>query len=138
MEKELNTLQLMEQLMKKPHEEVEFVILHLMLNKDKNKRIDSHKILDLYMKAIEIENDDRKDKLTESNTTILDLLMNFRKETKSNSKSIHRALHNLNESKQFNMKHLNEKYGYDKEIDKELSWYEREKKYKEFQFEYNN
>lgn len=46
---EMNTLQLMNELMKKPHEEVEFVILGLMLNKDKKNRIDSHKILDLYM-----------------------------------------------------------------------------------------
>ena len=135
---ELNTLQLMEQLMKKPHEEVEYVILHLMLNKNKNNRISSHKILDLYMKSIEIENEDKTDRLMESNSCILDLLLNFRKETKDNSKSIHRALHNLNESRQFNMKNLNEKYGYDREKDKSLSWYEREKEYKEFNFDYDD
>lgn len=136
--RELNTFQLMEQLMKKSHEEVEYVILHLMLNGDRKNRIDSHRILDLYMRAMEIENADRKDRLTESNSCILDLLLNFRKETKGNSKSIHRALHNLNESRQFNMKNLNEKYGYDREKDKSLSWYEREKEYKEFHFDYND
>lgn len=138
MEKELNTYQLMEQLMKKPHNEVEYVILHLMLNKDKKNRISAHKILDLYMKSIEIENEDRKDRLAESNSCILDLLLNFKKETNENSKSIHRALHDLNESRAFNMHSLNEKFGYDKEKDKNLSWYEREKEYKEFQFDEND
>lgn len=135
---ELNTLQLMEQLMKKSHEEVEYVILHLMLNENKNNRIDSHKILDLYMKSIEIENEDRADRLIEANSCILDLLLNFKKETKNNSKSIHRALHDLNESNKFNMNKLNEKYGYDKDVDKNLSWYEREKEYKEFNFNYDD
>lgn len=135
---ELDTYQLMEQLMRKSKDEVENVILHLMLNPDKTKRIDSHRILDLYMKSIEIQNIDRKDRLTESNTCILDLLLNFKKETKNNSKSIHRALHNLNESRQFNMNGLNEKYGYDRERDKNLSWYEREKECKEFQFDYDD
>ena len=135
---ELDTYQLMEQLMRKSKDEVENVILHLMLNPDKTKRIDSHRILGLYMKSIEIQNIDRKDRLTESNTCILDLLLNFKKETKNNSKSIHRALHNLNESRQFNMNGLNEKYGYDRERDKNLSWYEREKECKEFQFDYDD
>lgn len=128
----------MEQLMKKSHEEVEYVILHLILNKNKNNRISSHKILDLYMKSIEIENEDKTDRLIESNTCILDLLLNFKKETNGNSKSIHRALHNLNESRHFNMSKLNEKYGYDKDVDKNLSWYEREKEYKEFNFDYDD
>lgn len=135
---ELDTYQLMEQLMRKPKDEVEYVILHLMLNPDKSRRIDSHRILDLYMKSIEIRNMDMKDRLTESNSCILDLLLNFKKETENNSKSIHRALHDLNESRQFNMKSLNEKYRYDRERDKNLSWYEREKKYNEFGFDYDD
>jgi len=134
---ELDTYQLMEQLMRKSKDEVENVILHLMLNPDKTKRIDSHRILDLYMKSIEIQIMDIKDRLTESNSCILDLLLNFKKETENNSKSIHRALHDLNESRQFNMKSLNEKYGYDREKDRSLSWYEKEKEYKEFQFDYD-
>ena len=124
---EMSTLQLMNELMKKPHEEVEFVILGLMLNKDKENRIDSHKILDLYMQSIEIENEDKRKRLAESNSCILDLLLHFRKETGTNSNAIHRALHNLNDSNSFNMENLNRKFGYDKERDRNLSWYERQK-----------
>ena len=114
---EMSTLQLMNELMKKPHEEVEFVILGLMLNK----------ILDLYMQSIEIENEDKRKRLAESNSCILDLLLHFKKETGANSNAIHRALHNLNDSNSFNMGNLNRKFGYDKERDRNLSWYERQK-----------
>lgn len=121
----LSTPQLMEQLMKKPHEEVELVILQLMLNKDEKNRLSSHTILDLYMKSLEIQNEDKWNQLVESNTSILELLLNVRTENKGNTKAIHRALYNLNSAGVFNMKSLNDKYRYDEEKDKELSWYYR-------------
>lgn len=122
--------EVIDELMEHPNEEIEYAILKLMVE----HKLDSHKVFDLYMKAIEIDNEDKKDRLCESNTTILDLLINL-KEPKSKREitkkyarnAIHRALYNLNISKQFNMGKMNEKYGYNEDEDKKLSWYWRMK-----------
>lgn len=118
------------ELMEHPNEEIEYAILKLMVD----HKLDSHKVFDLYMKAIEIDNQDKQDRLAESNTSILDLLMNL-KEPKSKREitqkyahnAIHRALYNLNTSKQFYMNKMNEKYGYNEEEAQKLSWYWRKK-----------
>lgn len=122
--------ELIDELMNHSNEEIDYIILKLMVN----RKLDSHRVFDLYMKAIEIDNDDKQDKLTEANSSILDLLLNL-KEPKSKREStkksihnaIHRALYNLNSSKQFNMDKMNEKYGYNEEEAQKLSWYWRYK-----------
>lgn len=125
----MSVLEILNELLKCRSEEIEYAILSLMVN----KKIDSHKVFDLYMRAIEHDKDDMRDRLIESNTSILDLLMNL-KEPKSNKETtkkythnaIHRALYNLNISNQFQMKEMNEKYGYNEDEAKHLSWYWRE------------
>lgn len=125
----MNVFEILDELLKCTKEEIDYAILSLMID----KKLDSHKVFDLYMRAIEHNNDDLRDRLIESNTSILDLMMNL-KEPKSNKKitkkythnAIHRALYNLNTSNQFQMAEMNEKYGYNEDEAKHLSWYWRE------------
>lgn len=124
----MTTEELLDELLKKSAEEIDYAVLQLML-KDK---LNSHRVMDLYMKAIEIKNEDLKDRLTESNTNILDLILNLslpkskKKSTVDGAKkAIHRGLYNLNLSRQFNMQSLNDKYAYNEDEDKKLSWYWR-------------
>ena len=126
----MNTFELLNELLKKSNEEVDYAILELMIN----GKLDSHRMFDLYMKCIEHNNDDLKDRLTESNTSIIDLIHNLvmpKSKKKSTidyaNKAIHRGLYNLNSSRLFNMQSLNEKYNYNEEEDKKLSWYWRTK-----------
>lgn len=123
-----NTLTLLNELMTKSKEEIDMVILALMIK----GKLDSHRVFDLYMKAIEYRNNDLKDRLTEVNTNILELILNLQRPKSKRKdvieladKAIHRGLYNLNTSKQFDMKNMNEKYGYNEEKDRELSWYWR-------------
>jgi len=126
----MDTFELLNELLKKTNEEIDYAILYLMIK----GKLDSHRMFDLYMKCIEHNNNDLKDRLTESNTSILDLILNLamskskRKSTvELANKAIHRGLYNLNTSGQFNMRSLNEKYNYNEEEDKKLSWYWRTK-----------
>ena len=126
----MNTLELFNELLKKTNEEIDTVILMLMVE----GKLDSHKVFDLYMKCIEYKNNDLKDRLVESNSSILDLIHNLvmpKSKKKSTidyaNKAIHRGLYNLNTSRQFNMQSLNEKFNYNEDEDKKLSWYWRYK-----------
>lgn len=125
----MDVFEILNELLKCSNEEIDYAILSLMIR----KKLDSHKVFDLYMRAIEHDIDDIRDRLIESNTSILDLLVNL-KEPKSNKEitkkhtynAIHRALYNLNTSNQFQMTKMNEKYGYNEDEAKHLSWYWRE------------
>ena len=125
----MSIFEILDELLKCSNEEIDYAILSLMIK----KKLDSHRVFDLYMKAIEYDREDIKDKLIESNSTIHNLL-NTLKHPKSKREiinniadmAIHRALYNLNISKQFQIEKMNEKYGYDEEKDKHLSWYWRE------------
>lgn len=125
----MDVFEILDKLLELSNEEIDYAIFSLMIN----KKLDSHKVLDLYMRAIEHDNDDIRDRLIESNTSIMDLLVNL-KEPKSKKEStkrlthnaIHRALYNLNISRHFNMARINEKYGYNEDEAKHLSWYWRE------------
>lgn len=119
---------LLNKLLTRPNDEIDIAILILMIK----GKLNSHKVFDLYMKAIEHDKNDLKDRLIESNTNILDLILNLKKPSSKQKdvisladKAIHRGLYNLNTSRQFNMKSLNEKYGYNEDEDKKLSWYWR-------------
>lgn len=127
----MDTFELLDELLKKSSEEIDVAVLQLMLK----GKLDSHRVMDLYMKAIEIKAQDLKDRLTESNTSILELIhwLSFPKSKKKSTvaganAAIHRGLYNLNQSKQFNMAHMNEKFNYNEDEDRKLSWYWREKR----------
>ena len=126
----MNIFELLNELLKKTNEEIDYAILYLMIK----GKLDSHRMFDTYMKCIEHNNNDLQDRLTESNTSILDLILNLvipKSKKKSTvelaNKAIHRGLYNLNSSRQFNMQSLNEKFNYNEDEDKKLSWYWRTK-----------
>lgn len=123
-----DTFTLLDKLLTKPNDEIDMAILTLMIK----GKLDSHRVFDIYMKTIEHDKQDLKDRLIESNSTILDLILNLKKPASKRKdvisladKAIQRGLYNLNMSKQFNMKSLNEKYSYDEDKGKKLSWYWR-------------
>lgn len=125
----MDVFEILDKLLKLSNEDIDYAIFYLMIK----KKLDSHKVFDLYMKAIEYDNDDIRDRLTESNTSVLDLLLNLKEPVSKKERTkqlaynaIHRALYNLNISRQFNMARLNEKYGYNEDEAKHLSWYWRE------------
>lgn len=123
---ELNTasvFDILNELLKRPSEEIDYAVLALMIK----RKLNAHKVMDLYAQALEVWSDDLKDLGTEYSTSILELLLLLKTENKSNSKAIHRALYNLNTSKKYKMDTLNKKFNYNEEEDKKLSWYWREK-----------
>ena len=94
---------------------------------DKQGKIEYVDLSKAYVSFLEAAREDSELKLSDANGCTLSLLTHISKENKSNKSSIHWALYNLNESKQFQMQSLNEKFGYDKDEDCKLSFYWREK-----------
>ena len=93
--------------------------LLLLLTK---RKIDYKSLSEMYVNALEIWNEDEKNKLTEAQQCVLEHIINHK-----SKKTIQRSLYLLNESKAFQMKEFNEKYSYNEEEAKKLSWYERNK-----------
>ena len=118
-----NTFKLFNELLKLPREHINYVLVQLMIR----GKIDFLTINKAYIEYLETEKDDKALKLADANSCTLSLLTNFKEETKQNHADIHWALYSLNTSKQFNMKSLNEKFGYDEENDCKYSYYWREK-----------
>lgn len=117
------TLKLLEQLCKLPKEDIEYAMTLLLAQ----GKLDFVTINSAYVKYLELVNKDNKLKLADANTCTMSLLSQVvKKKNSHNYAAIHWALHNLNESKQFQMDTLNEKFGYDKEKDCEFSFYWRE------------
>ena len=122
--KQFNTFELIDELTKRTKEELEYGIFVLLVK----KKIDYKKLSDMYVKALESWNEDKDKLFQEACVCVLESFSHKRKcATDFDKKSIQRALYLLNKSEQFNMKGLNEKYEYNEEEAKELSWYEREK-----------
>lgn len=93
-----DTFTLLNKLLTKYNDEIDIAILILMIKGN----LDSHMVFDLYMKAIEHDKKDLKDRLIESNTNILDLILNLKKLSSKQKnvisladKAIHRGLYNL-------------------------------------------
>lgn len=122
----MNTFELIEQLLEKPKVEIEYALFTMLLE----GKIDFVTINSMYVKSLETKSADQELKLADANSCTCALLMHIGKETKSNHAYVHWALHNLNESDQFQMQRLNEKFGYDKENDCKYSYYWREKNHK--------
>lgn len=117
-----NIFELFDKLLKFPKELIQVVLIQLMIK----GKIDFLDINKAYVKYLEVEKEDKTLKLADANSCTLNLLNHIKKETESNKANIHWALYNLNMSKQFNMKSLNEKFGYNEENDCKYSFYWRE------------
>lgn len=122
----MNTFELLELLLEKPKAEIEYALLALLLK----GKIDFVTLNKMYVQSLEAISADQKLKLCDANSCTCALLNHISKEDKSNHADIHWALHNLNESRQFQMQRLNEKFVYDKENDCKYSYYWREKNHK--------
>ena len=123
----MDTFSLMDELSKKPKEEIQLVLLTLMLS-DKIDFIDLNKSYIEYLKDIRT---DQENLLSEADTCLMDMMFvagKKKKRSKIEDNIIQRGLYRLNQSNRFNTDYINEKIGYiGDEKAKELSWYERNK-----------
>lgn len=131
------TIALIEELSKQPKDEIEYAIYTLLLR----KVIDYPTISKLYVNALEKINQDSTNFIVEGETCILEHLINLEYGEKGKKKrkfdyeqfgetlknTIQRSLYFLNRFKRFNMDSLNEKFHYNEEEAKKLSWYESNK-----------
>lgn len=123
----MDIIQLKDELSKKSKEEVEF-LLYLLLVEEK---ISFTTLTSAYVAYLEHVKNDNQNKLIEAETCVLEsFLYNKGDNNEASRKSTLRALYLLNKSKRFNgLDDWNKKYGYNEEEAKQLSWYERNKKY---------
>ena len=123
----MDTFSLMNELSKKPKEEIQLVLLTLMLS-DKIDFIDLNKSYIEYLKDIRT---DQENLLSEADTCLMDMMFvagEKKKRSKIEDNIIQRGLYRLNQSNRFNTDYINKKIGYiGDEKAKELSWYERNK-----------
>ena len=129
------TLAIIEELSKQPKDEINYSIYILLLR----KVIDYPTISKLYVNALEKINQDSTNFIVEGETCILEHLINLEYGEKRKRKfdyeqfgetlknTIQRSLYFLNRFKRFNMNSLNEKFHYNEEEAKKLSWYESNK-----------
>lgn len=124
----MDILQLKEELLKHDSEELNFLIYLLLIE----KKLSYTTLTNSYIQYLEWKENDNQDKLIEAETCVLEsFLYNRDDDTESSHKSALRALYLLNKSKRFNgLDDWNEKYGYNEEEAKQLSWYEQNKRYK--------
>ena len=131
------TLAIIEELSKQPKDEINYSIYILLLR----KVIDYPTISKLYVNTLEKINQDNTNFSVEGETCILEHLINLEYGEKGKKKrnfdygrfgetlknTIQRSLCFLNRFKRFNMDSLNEKFHYNEEEAKKLSWYESNK-----------
>ena len=105
----------------------------LILSLLKDKIISFKDISESYVKTLENENDDKLMQLMESESCILEHMINAQYRTKKDEKekTYQRSLYLLNKSNRFNMEEINKHFDYDENKAKEFSCYERAKKIKE-------
>lgn len=123
----MNTFELINELSKKPKQEIQYALLSLMLQ----GKLDFIDLNEAYVKSLNMIKEDRLNQLVEAETCVLESFM-CKKGNKQerDMKHTQRCLYLLNQSKRFNMDDLNKKYAYNEEKAKEYSWYEQNKKYK--------
>lgn len=123
---ELTTFELIDELIKKPKEEILYALFILMC-KEKLRFDDLNRA---YVKYLEAMKKDMTNQLIEAKTCVLESFHN--KKTKDSAKEVdykhtQRSLYLINKSKRFNTDKLNEKYEYNEEFARQMSWYERER-----------
>lgn len=123
----MNTFELLEELSKKPKEEIEFSLKALMID----NKIDFISLSNSYVQYLNKLKEDKEKQLINANLCIKDSFdYDNMKKSEGAKRSIQSRLYWLNKSESFNMQKLNEKYGYNEELGKEYCWYERNKKNK--------
>lgn len=124
----MDIIQLKNELSKKSPEEIQFLLQLLLIE----GKLSFTALTSAYVAYLEHAKEDNENKLVEAETCVLEsFLYNKDDNDESSHKSALRALYLLNQSKRFNgLDEWNKKYGYNEEEAKQLSWYERNKRYK--------
>ena len=120
----MDTFELLEELSKKTKYEIKYALVSLMLA----GKIDFLDVNSAYIDSLKAINENNFNKLFEAESCVLESF-HYKKGNKReyDKKHTQRCLYLLNQSKSFNMADLNEKYEYDEEFGKKMSWYERNK-----------
>lgn len=114
----MNTFELLEQLSKKPKNEVECGLLVLMMQ----SKIDFLSVQQAYVQYLEKLKERNLCQQIEAETCVMESLMYSRKPKNEQEEiSVQRRLYLLNQSKRFQMGRLNEKFNYDEERAKTYS-----------------
>lgn len=123
---ELTTFELIDELIKKPKEEILYALFRLMV-KNKLNWDDLNKA---YVKYLEATKEDMTNQLIEAETCVMESFHDKKtkdKKKETDYKHTQRCLYLMNQSKRFQMDKLNDKYEYDEEFARTMSWYERKK-----------
>lgn len=92
------------------------------------KKVSFKELSESYVEALEFDNTDKLKQLIEAETCVLEnIVCSNKPKNQTHKNAIQRSLYLLNKSKRFQMEDLNERFGYDEEEAKKLSWYERDK-----------
>ena len=92
------------------------------------KKVSFKELSESYVEALDVDNTDKLKQLIEAETCVLEnIVCSNKPKNQTHQNAIQRSLYLLNNSKRFQMEKLNEKFGYDEEEAKKLSWYERDK-----------
>lgn len=92
------------------------------------KKVSFKELSESYVEALEVDNTDKLKQLIEAETCVLEnIVCSNKPKNQTHQNAIQRSLYLLNNSKRFQMEKLNEKFGYDEDEAKKLSWYERDK-----------
>lgn len=120
----MDTFELLEELSKKTKYEIKYALVSLMLA----GKIDFLDVNSAYIDSLKAINENNFNKLFEAESCVLESF-HYKKGNKReyDKKHTQRCLYLLNQSNSFNMADLNEKYEYDEEFGKKMSWYERNK-----------
>lgn len=120
----MDTFELLEELSKKTKYEIKYALASLMLA----GKIDFLDVNSAYIDSLKAINENNFNKLFEAESCVLESF-HYKKGNKKQYERTHtqRCLYLLNQSRRFNMSNLNEKYEYDEDFGKRMSWYERNK-----------
>lgn len=93
------------------------VIFQLLLN----KKVDFTTVSNAYVNALECQNKDRQNELTEAYQCAIENFMSRKKpKTESDERSVQKTLYLLNKTDRYQMNELNEQYSYNEEEGKRL------------------
>lgn len=122
----MNAFELLDELLEKSEEEVDFALLSLLLK----KKIDFVKLSTLYTKSLEEINEDKLNQLIEAETCV-SMCFHSKLGGKKplDQRLTQRCLYLLNKSRRFNMGRLNEKFAYNESEGRDASWYELNKRH---------
>lgn len=120
----MDTFELLEELSKKTKYEIKYALVSLILA----GKIDFLDVNSAYIDSLKAINENERNLLFEAESCVLESFHRKKGNKREyDKKHTQRCLYLLNQSNRFNMAYLNEKYEYDEEFGKKMSWYERNK-----------